>query len=266
MAKLRSIIGIDGSGKDFWLKASAAHFHRSPGVLPLYCTKYHDAPYCHAPVLSKLLYKLGLLADGLGDASLKAMSLFLKMMLFKGEFQHLHTHYQAAVVVSTRHPAIDTVVYSQLFIKNIPLGRPAEENHLLRAKGLLEEAEWKLLENFIGQSTAQQRSGSLEKLVLEIGQLDIAGQIQAYAQVFGVPLPDKILFLNPTLSHIQQNLASREDAVPEIHEQAMYLQALQQHFHSCLKAIAQTMPDVEIREIVPTFEVKPQDTLAFLIE
>ena len=265
MTKLYSILGVDGSGKDYWLKACFPDLQAVAGSYPLPCTQYHHSPYCAAPGLSKLLYKLGALADQSEDAALKAMSLFLKMMLFPGEYAHLQSHFQAATIVSTRHPAIDTVAYSQLFLKSIPLGRPAEENHLFRARQMLNKEEWAQLENFLGQLSAKNPRGSMEELILDIGRQEIGGQIQAYVTIFGTPLPDKILFLNPEISRIEQNLESRKGSTPEIHERADYLKALQHQFHSCLEAVRKIAPNTEIKEILPTLEVEGrEDMLAFL--
>lgn len=265
MTKLYSILGVDGSGKDYWLKACFPDLQAVSGSYPLPCTHYHHSPYCAAPGLSKLLYKLGVLADQSEDAALKAMSLFLKMMLFPREYAHLQSRFQAARIVSTRHPALDTVAYSQLFLKSIPLGRPAEENHLFRARHLLEKEDWTQLESFLSQLSAKNPRGSMEELILDIGRLETGEQIQAYVTIFGTPLPDKILFLKPDINQIEKNLETRKDSVPEIHERASYLNALQFQFHSCLEAIRKIAPNTAIKEILPTLEVeRREEILAFL--
>ncbi len=267
MANLYSIIGVDGSGKDFWLQECFRHLPGGSGFYPLPCTHYHLSPYCGAPALSRLLYKLGARADQEEDAALKAMSLFLKMMMFSAECRHLESRFGASTILSTRHPAIDTVVYSRLFLRHIPLGRPAEENHLLRARKLLEEEEWLQLEAFLKEVGSHGSGGSLEALILAVGRRSVEEQIRAYAHIFGAPLPGRILFLNPDIRQVQQNLRGREGAAPEIHERAAYLETLRQEFRSCLDAAVNIAPRMEVKEIVHTLDPESRrEILAFLTD
>lgn len=267
MAKLYSIIGVDGSGKDYWLQECFRRLPEGSGFFPLPSTQYHQSPYCAAPGLSKLFHKLGKQADLTGDAALKAMSLFLKMMLFPVEYRHLQQRYKATTIISARHPAIDTVAYSRLFLRDIPLGRPAEEDHLLRARRLLEEAEWLQLEGFLQGVKAHGQGGSLEALIIETGRKELAAQLEAYAAFFGMPFPDKLLFLETRIGQAEQNLAARNDAVPEVHEKAEYLLALQSELQNCIGVLRSIAPQVEVKEILPTLgQESREDILAFLTE
>ncbi len=235
MSQLYSIIGIDGSGKDWLLEACVSQAGDSR-LRPLPATSFHLSPHCHYPALSLLLQKIGGLADAAGNADLKSISLFFKMLLFGLEYRALAA--EGVSILSTRHPAIDTVAYGQLFVRRMPLSPADTAVQLEKIRAGLLPAEWSLLEEFLALPAVAPYAPRLQALVFELCERPLREQLQAYSQLFGVPLPDKIVFLRTTPAQALENLGRRADLQPEIHEQYRYLTILQQHFDDCLPAVS----------------------------
>ena len=246
MAQLYSIIGIDGSGKDWLLQAYLAQPAGS-NLRPLPATHFHLSPDCHYPALSLLLQKISHMADEAGDAGLKSISLFFKMLLFGLEYRALAA--AGVDIISTRHPAIDTVAYGQLFVQTIPLSPAdtADQLHKIRPRLLAEE--WAMLQEFLAMPTVAPYAPQLQLLAFQYCERPISEQLQAYSQLFGVPLPDKVIFLRTAPELALQNLSRRADMQPEIHEQLHYLKILQQHFDQCLQALGGLQPAARLLQI-----------------
>lgn len=246
MGQLYSIIGIDGSGKDWLLQACVAHTGGSR-LRPLPATHFHLSPNCHYPALSLLLQKISSLADEAGDAGLKSIGLFFKMLLFGLEYRALAA--DGADIVSTRHPAIDTVAYGQLFVQKMPLSPAGTADQLEKIRPSLLPAEWALLQEFLALPAVAPYAPQLQMLVFQYCERPIGEQVRAYSQLFGVPLPDKLVFLRTAPELAVQNLDQRADLQREIHEQLRYLKILQQHFDQCLQALGSLQPAVRLLQV-----------------
>ena len=239
MGQLYSIIGIDGSGKDWLLQACLS---QAAGRLrPLPATHFHHSPDCHYPALSLLLQKISNLADEAGNADLKSISLFFKMLLFGLEYNALAA--DGVTILSTRHPAIDTVAYGRLFVRRMPLSPADSAGQLEKIRPSLLAAEWTLLQEFLALPAVAPYAPQLQPLVFRLSERPLSEQLQAYSQLFGVPLPDKIVYLRTPPEQALENLGRRADAQPEIHEQHHYLKIVQQHFDECLQALADLQPE-----------------------
>lgn len=245
MKQLYSIIGIDGSGKDYQLERIMAEVG-PVACLPLHCTAYHNSSYCANPTLSKILQKLGAEADRTSDAALKGISLFLKMLLFASELSHLQELHNAPVVLSTRHPAIDTPVYARFFLQHLKMSAEDQNNVFVRARSFLSPGEWALVSTLFNPEDERWSRETLPEFVVRTAALEWKAQFEVYTRIFGVPLPQKILFLNPSVETILKQLQRRKGSIKETHEQAAYLRHLKRYTEQALTALVADHPEIEV--------------------
>lgn len=245
MKQLFSIVGIDGSGKDYQLERIMAKV--DPSVyFSLHCTAYHQAPRCANPILSKTLQKLGLKADRTSDAALKGISLFLKMLLFEKELRHLQEYHNAPIVLSTRHPVIDTPAYARFFVQHMNMTAKDQTHVFTRARSYLTPEEWALVGSLFDPGDERWGGRPLPEFIAQTATLDWAAQFEVYARIFNVPLPEKILFLNPPVDTVADRLQRRAVNIRETHEQTVYLKWLKTYTEQAVDAIKNYYPAIEV--------------------
>lgn len=253
MKQLFSIVGIDGSGKDYRLAQIMAKV--DPSVFfPLPCTAYHHSAYCGNPALSRTLQRLGEEADRKSDAALKGISLFLKMLLFGQELRHLQESHQAEVVLSTRHPVIDTPAYARFFLQRLEMSAEDRTQVLSRVQSLLSPAEWKLVAALLSSVKDRLNMEPIPEFIARTARLDWAEQLKIYTGVFNIPLPDRILFLHPPAATILERLQARTGRTRETHEDALFIPILNKYLEQVLSALCNWKPEVKLYAIPNTGE------------
>ncbi|MEQ8704672.1 MAG: hypothetical protein RIC19_12175 [Phaeodactylibacter sp.] len=245
MKQLFSIIGIDGSGKDYWLQRIMAQVDTKK-YWPLPCTAYHHSAHCAQPALSMALQELGIQADQASDAALKGISLFLKMLLFSTELRHLQEQHAAAVVLSTRHPVIDTPVYARLFIQHLRMRPEEKQNIFARAKLYLPSDQWEALSQLISANAQRWDQQPLPEFIKQTAPLGWQAQFDVFTRAFDVPIPQKILFLNPPVATIIERLQQREAAAREMHEQATFIRQLKTYLEQALAALMACQSNLKV--------------------
>lgn len=245
MKQLFSIVGVDGSGKDYRLAQIMAQVDSSI-FFPLPCTAYHHSAFCAAPALSRTLQRLGEEADRKSDPALKGISLFLKMLLFGQELRHLQKLHQAEVVLSTRHPVIDTPAYASFFIQQLEMSNEDRTQVIYRVQSLLSPTEFKPVAALLSSVKGRLDKEPLPEFIARTASLDWTEQLKVYTHIFNIPLPDRILFLNPPTATILERLQARTDRVRETHEQALFIQTLNQYLEQTLSALCAWKPEINL--------------------
>lgn len=245
MKQLFSIVGTDGSGKDYRLAQIMAKV--DPGIFfPLSCTAYHHSAFCANPALSRTLQRLGEEADRKSDAALKGISLFLKMLLFGQELRHLQESHQAKVVLSTRHPVTDTPAYARLFIQQLAMSAEDRTQVLSRAQSFLSPTEWKSVAALLSSVKDRMNMEPIPDFIARTARLDWTEQLKVYIHIFNISLPERILFLNPPTATILERLQARTDRVRETHEQALFIQTLNKYLEQALSALCAWKPEIKL--------------------
>lgn len=261
--QLFSIIGIDGTGKDHLLKQIISAL--DPSVyLPLHCTTYHQSAFCADPELSKNLEYLGHQADLNKDHALKGITLFLKMLLFHREWQHLTVNRKAHVVLSTRHPVIDTPVYVRLFVTQLAKNPKGHQEIFQRAMSYLSTEAWRQVLQLVREFQGAWLPNTLPAFIVGTASGDWEQQFKAFIEVFQVPLPKRILFLNPSVSTILNRLKQRQGLIRESHEQEAYLASLKSYQEQAILALQIQNPELKVFTIDEATKDKSEVISSFL--
>ncbi|MEM7394064.1 MAG: hypothetical protein AAF492_17120, partial [Verrucomicrobiota bacterium] len=111
-----ALAGIDGSGKSTVMRrfADLAREH-DQNVFALTCPQFHDTPDVPLKELSRSLDAFSRASDSMGSFELKAAALFLQMTLYAPIEQFVEQTFRPEMILSERHPLIDTLAYGPFY-------------------------------------------------------------------------------------------------------------------------------------------------------
>ncbi len=116
-----AIFGIDGSGKSALAQLFIEKFSHDPEPKVrrvITCPRYHHTPGTSHRDLSELFDRMNRLGDEKRDPTWKALSVYLQLTLY-GPVKRELDKSPTSLVVSERHPLIDSLVYGPFLSKSI---------------------------------------------------------------------------------------------------------------------------------------------------
>jgi thymidylate kinase len=214
--KLILLTGLDGSGKSTLLSKLEKVSVDKP-IAYLRVPKIDSELFRH----NKMLYNVTLFinhmhieADHLKKTQLKVIALFSSMLVFKELLKEL-THNDIQLVFCERHPLIDTGVYAKFYSgKMNPADLP--QNILTDIESKYSN-EISCLLNLIGiQKSRDTPIFNLLQYIHNWFSVNQKHELNDLQQLFGVGLPDKIIYLSASPHILMERLNKR--AVLEAHE------------------------------------------------
>ena len=214
--KLVLVTGLDGSGKSTLLERLESALKGKP-VAFLRVPRIDSELFRHRSDLYQVCLFINRMheeADRLKKPQLKAIALFSAMLIFKDLLKELSMN-TVQTVFCERHPLIDTGVYAKFYIgkmdpRTLPLGifeaieanYASEIGYLLSAAGI-ENTEENPMFRFL--DSIHQRF-TVEKKY----------EIDDLKALFGLAMPDEIIYLTATPEVLMQRLENRD--IKEAHE------------------------------------------------
>lgn len=189
------VTGLDGSGKSTLLSAlekGSDEFTilRVPHIDAEWFSAYQDVY-----ILSKFLNKLGVMADQQQKPSLKIISMFGSMILYRELLSILEA--KNKVVIAERHPLIDTAIYALAYLKVMsPETISIEESISLSVEY---SEEWRLLLKLLPDDFQETEKGYLYDLLAYLYQRFSNPDevtIEKLSTLFKVSIPEEIYFLD----------------------------------------------------------------------
>ena len=143
MSKHYTILGVDGSGK-------TELFHRimATDKLVQHKTTYITAPNYHESLdspfsdLSNALDIFSRLCDELKSFELKGVSLYLQATLFGVIEEFFINNWQPSIIISQRHPVLDSLVYGALYRQHMTGGNTSIFQNQLISQLQTREVSW----------------------------------------------------------------------------------------------------------------------------
>lgn len=251
-----ALVGIDGSGKSTIIDLLPAALDGG-SVVAMHCPDFHDTPDVPFAEMSRHLRAVGESADRLGDPSVKAATLFLRMTLFGTVEQSLVARDNPELLLCERHPIVETMVYAGAYER-----LAAHAQHLPdRLSDILSDAETHLPGSAASlrrrQSEVVERTGIAGDLGGLIGEvLDVLAEgsesaIARFGDAFETSLPEVILWLDADPDACARRCAARE--AQELHENAATFHHLRERYRLVGEAIERSPIDTRFLRV----EVSP---------
>jgi thymidylate kinase len=250
-----TILGIDGSGKttliNKLMKSSPVPLE---SVSFITAPNYHegiDAPFLH---LSRDLEKFSSICDELASFELKGISLYLQATLFGVVENFLRTHWKPSMILSQRHPVLDSLVYGDLYVKMIKssINRDLLENklkELLQSKNIAFE---KIERWFHIHCQRLSINSSFWDFPLEIKRIFSQSWEQLCITLmthYQTSMPTGIIYIHVDPSVALQKIEGRSDTTDtkkELHETAQGMKILQDNYEKMLTFIEQNYPKIKV--------------------
>lgn len=251
MKSFLAIFGIDGSGKSALAQELIRQSSGSEAVQILTCPRYHHTPGAPFSDLSEIFEEMNSMGDRVTNLEWKAAAVYLQLTLYGRVKEGLLTKSGADILVSERHPLIDSLVYGPFFAQKI------EKNLDLHT---LENRFWPTLEGFRSGSRAQVENwlrGENERLgcVIEFAELpmmlkalyarDPGTLLNALSHHFGTGLPNVAILLDIEIDLALERIAKRSGKA-ELHENRKSLESLRAGYERAFTWLAQAHPEVRV--------------------
>lgn len=253
MKSFLAIFGIDGSGKSALAQEliRQSTSRRGPAFQILTCPRYHHTPGAPFSDLSEVFEEMNRLGDQLMNLEWKAAAVYLQLTLYGRVQAGLLAKSGAEILVSERHPLVDSLVYGPFFAQRIEKNLDSE---------WLESRGWPELESFRAGARSQVENwlrGENERLgrVLTFAELplmlkslyarDPGALLNALSHHYGTRLPDVAIFLDIEIDLALERIASRAGAA-ELHENRKSLESLRNGYARALDWLAQAHPEVRV--------------------
>lgn len=245
-----AVVGVDGSGKSTVVRGIAERLGFPTGsVATVSCPNYHDARDAPLADLSRELKRLSDGADELGSFGLKMVALYLRMTLFGPVERFSLETFRPAVLVSDRHPVLDTLVYTPLYRRRVaPEGSTVAPELIERWRALAPDAfraaaAWNdRLNARLGRDVDLAATGTD---LLELFERDHATVLDDLGRRYGTTLPDTVVLLDVPAPAADARLAGRA-STRELHEDARALEVLSAGYEAALDGLERTHPTIRI--------------------
>jgi hypothetical protein len=251
-----AIVGIDGSGKSAVVQRLREYAALTPDRLVAFsCPRFHDTPDAPLAALSSRLKAFSDVADEIGSFELKLAALYLRMTLFGPVERFFLDTFASQLLVSERHPLVDTLVYVPLYRSRATAGIDATAvEPLLRARldaqspGAYAAARgWHELENRrLGRQTD---FWALAEDIME----GLAAPPEDVLADFGVryrtTLPDIVVQLQVDVAVAARRSRDRGSRRVELHEDERALAVLRDTYDLVLGQLSRLRPEIEVHRI-----------------
>jgi hypothetical protein len=250
-----AIVGIDGSGKSALVQRLRQYPVAPDRLAAFNCPRFHDTPGAPLAELSSRLKAFSDVADDLGSFELKLAALYLRMTLY-GPVEHFFLDtFAPRLLVSERHPLVDTLVYVPLYRSRAATAVDAAAvEPVLRAR---------LDEESPGAYAAARTWHELEnrRLGRETGFWALAQDIVAgfaappedvladFGARYRTTLPDTVVLLEADVAEASRRLRGRGSRRPELHEDEQALAVLRDTYDLVLDQLSRLRPEMEVRRI-----------------
>ncbi|MBO0855666.1 MAG: hypothetical protein J2P18_18100 [Nocardia sp.] len=248
-----AVVGIDGCGKS----SIIARLRRESvdrEIMPITCPDFHETPNAPMYELSRQLKAIGEAADAVGNAVVKAATLYLRMTLYGPVEDFFLGTYRPGVLICERHPLIETLVYGPVYrrLARAARRRPDElETILAAAEQRVPGARaglryWQALQG--GRTGIGSDIWTVIDEVAGILDSGTAGAVPRLAEVYRTRLPDTVLWLDTPVEEAVRRLVERGGG-REIHESARYLTGLREGYLGIGSELQQHCPGVRFERI-----------------
>ena len=238
--------------------------------MTFHCPRFHDTPDAPLAGLSASLKAFSDVADDLGSFELKLAALYLRMTLY-GPVEHFFLDtFSPALLVSDRHPLVDTLVYLPLYRSRAakavestaiePLLRTRLEAmspgayaatrawHELENRRLGRDTEfWALAQDIIGGFAAPP-----EDILADFGRR------------YRTTLPDTVVLLEVDVAEASRRLRARDSGRFELHEDNSALAVLRDTYNLVLDQLSRLRPQIAVHRIANSGR-SVDDTMAELL-
>jgi len=230
------VTGLDGSGKSTFFSRLAAAKPAHVGILSV---PHIDLAQLDSqqPVYrtAKFINELSAASDHGKEPRLKAMAIFSSMLLFR-ELVKAHVTPQITHLFFERHPLIDTGIYAKFYAEKMDpaLLSPA----LLDALDANYSTELDHLLSLLPLSVSlsvKTRSGKLAQFIYQWFHVDKKDSVAELGNLFALPLPHKIYFLDASPETLYSRISGRERK--EAHESQAVLAQLSPVYKLLLEKI-----------------------------
>jgi len=252
-----TFLGIDGAGKSTLASPLLEQLEREN--IP-YCflssPHFEEGPDCPFSDLSKALNDFSLWADLYKSFELKAISLYLQVSLWGPIESFFLQHWSPKIVVSLRHPLIDSLVYGELYQRYIQ-----KEVSLELVEELKKQKFWpKMFHWFFLQTKRMKISSSFEKFPLELKRLfslSYENLLSELKEHYQTQLPTDIYFLNISSEEAFSRIQGSRESL-ELHENQKSLQELLSLYEKTLEYFRVNYPEMrqETFKKIPSFMEK----------
>jgi thymidylate kinase len=241
--------GIDGSGKT--TVAAVLRRRARANGLPLavlHTIRPHDNDHGPHRALSQRLTVLSEAADRLSSPELKIGTFYLQLCTFRSIERDAIAVDGAEIILSDRHPIVDSLVYLPLYARvaaSRPLAGPPDGFARIAAS-----ADPAALSEALAWATDQGCGSDLWALgrdLLALGASPLDVLTKEVTDRLGVGLPDEVVLLDVSVSRALDRLRGREQA-SELHESQARLSAIRQRYTVVLDWLTESL-GVRIRTL-----------------
>lgn len=251
-----AIVGIDGSGKSAVVQRLRQYTALTPNRLIAFnCPRFHDTPDAPLAGLSFNLKALSDAADDLGNFELKLAALYLRMSLYGPVERFFLDTFAPRLLVSERHPLVDTLVYVPLYRSRAvaPVDAAAVEP-LLRARldehspGAYPAARvWHELEcRRLGRETD---FWALAQDIVKAFAAPFEDVVADFGLRYRTTLPDTVVLLDVDAAEAARRLRRRDSGRLELHEDERALAVLRRTYDLVLDQLSRLRPEIEVHRI-----------------
>lgn len=232
-----TLLGIDGIGKSTILRQLMSDkecdfdFIASPS--------FHEAQALDFDELSIALEKVSANADKANSFELKSLAMYLQVSLFGNIESKLSS---SKDLISFRHPVIDSMVYSDFYIKYI-----SNELDQMQIDSLFEGVEGAdLVKKHITQQLSrvgisESEIGRVPIMLKGIFSLPIKERISTLEHHFATKLPVAAIFLDLPIDIAMKRLSGRGDKGKELHETKDSLKFLISSYKNTLEDLKESV-------------------------
>jgi hypothetical protein len=261
-----AVVGIDGSGKSTLVERLRMEYADTPTrLVGIHCPDFHHTPGAPLSGLSRHLHRISDLADEIGDHDLKLLALYLRMTLYGPVERHFVETFAPALLLSDRHPVVDSLVYMPLYFRLLTghLDAALVEPRLRTALGpvaLEEVREWDRAEALRRGDPGDFWDRTAEFLTFTDAPWDIL--LTEFESRYRTSLPDVVVLLEVHPQEAVRRSKARELGAVELHEHEVLLEMLAHTYVEVSRRLSETL-GIEIHRI-PTSGRSEDETLEAL--
>jgi thymidylate kinase len=233
-----ALVGIDGAGKTAVARRLRERAAGTGRLAVLHSLRPHENPGGPLHRLSRHLDALSVVADELRSPELKLAALYLQLSTY-GPIERFYAEiYRPELVLSDRHPLIDTLVYLPVFGRAVRgrSGRAARPGPPSDLRERLDRIDPAAHASIVAWGDALARRLGYETDLWGLGEESLAlaslsppELLDELRRRLGVPLPDAVIVLELGVEEALRRSQTRKRAA-EQHESATFLTLISERY------------------------------------